>query len=160
MGTTQKLVLQSLNDVEAQLGILGKRKAAYKKIEARKKAQIAKIKAELDEETNDLEFEINENEVNIEAYIRANIDDIRADGKMSLKFATGTVKTREIDDIDYPEEDDLVAAIKELKMMELLIIEEKPSKSMIKAMAKKDDALYNKLGITVTPDYKITIKTI
>ncbi len=158
--TEKKTVLESWNDVEAELGTLGNALAEKRKVESPLKVKIAALKAELDEKTDDLDRTINRSEMIITQYVEAHIDEIRQDGKKSMKFSTGEIRTKDHEEFDYPDDDELVSLIESLEREDLLYIEKKPAKAVIKAMAKKEPELLKKLSIETHTEPKITIKAV
>ena len=160
MDKLQKTVLQGWDEVSIEMQALAEKTAKLKHQEAVFKSRIAQLKAEMEQALGPLDYEARTHERNIEEYTRAHLDDIRGDGKMSWECPSGTIKTKEVDDFDFPDDDDLVQAIKALKLKDMLKIEEKPLRSVIKAMGNNDSKLLEKLGVKVTPAVKIIIKPI
>jgi hypothetical protein len=156
----KKTVLQGWDEVGIEMQALAEKTAKLKHREAVFKSKIAQLKAQMEQEIGPLDYQARTHERNIEEFTRANLDDIRGDGKMSWQCPSGTIKTKEFDDFDFPDDDDLVAAIKEFKLKDMLKTEEKPLRSVIKAMGNKNPSLLEKLGVKVTPGVKIIIKTI
>lgn len=133
--------------------------AHKKKIEVGIKSKISSLKAKLDEDTNHLDFEIRQITRNIDEFTRAHMSEIRQNGKMSMELNTGIIKTKEVEDFDYGDEDEVIAGIIDLGYdKDLLAVEYKLLKSVIKAKAKKESGLLQELGISVHKEVKITIK--
>jgi hypothetical protein len=157
---TKKTVLGSWNDVEAELGILGNALAEKRKVESPIKVKIAALKAELDEKTDDLDRAIERSQIIITQYVEAHIEEIRQDGKKSMKFSTGEIRTKDHEEWDYPEDDELVSLIESLERPELLYIEKIPAKAVIRALAKNEPDILEKLNIETHKEPKITIKAV
>jgi phage host-nuclease inhibitor protein Gam len=155
-----ELVLKSLNDVEAELGKLGKLRADRDEKLADLDADISTLNAKKDKLANPLDFKIKQCESNIIMFVNANMEQFRKPGKSkSVKFLTGVVKTKESDKWEYPKNDELVAILKELGLKEFVDTEEKPMKAGIRARSKNDPDILEKLGIEVNPEIDIKIET-
>ena len=156
--STPKVVLKGWSQVEEELGILGELMAEQKQIDGRMKAEIAKITGDYAVQLSDIDTAIKTKEMLIEQFTRHNMEDIRGDGKMTQKFTTGVIKTKKVDDIDYPGNDELVELLRQAGLKQYIDIVEKPMKSAIKAAAQKDETLYEKLSIDITPTISVKIK--
>lgn len=155
---TSKVVLQGWNEVEAELGYLGELMAEQKKIAGELQAKIAQVNGEYAVPLSDIEAGIQTKIMLIEQFTRKNMGDIRDDGIMTKKFTTGVIKTKKHDDVEYPDNDELVEALKQLNLEQYIDTKKKPLKAALKAALNHDATLYGKLGIDVIETVKVTIK--
>jgi phage host-nuclease inhibitor protein Gam len=153
-----KVVLKGWDQVEEELGYLGELMAEQKKVDGEMQAKIAELTGEYAVQLSEIDTAIQTKLMVIEQFTRKNMDDIRDDGIMTKKFTTGVIKTKKVEDIEYPDNDELVEALKQVGLKQYIDTKEKPIKAAIKAAAKKDNTLYEKLSIDVTETVKVTIK--
>lgn len=153
-----KVVLKGWDQVEEELGHLGELMAEKTKIEGAREAKIVQINGDFSVQLSDIENDIQTKLMLIEQFTRKNMDDIRDDGIMTKKFTTGLIKTRKVEELEYPDNDELLQLLKHAGLEQYIDIKEKPLKSAIKAAAKKDDSLFDRLSIEVTETLQVTIK--
>lgn len=154
----EKVVLKGWDQVEEELGFLGESEAELKGVEAEMEAQIAQVKGNYAVRLNELAQRIATSRMVIEQYTRKNMSDVRDDGDQKIELSTGVISTRKVDDIDYPDAEELLEALKQWKLEQYIDVKEKPMKSAIKAAAKKDETLFTRLGITTHKVISVTIK--
>lgn len=153
-----KVVLKGWDQVEEELGHLGELMAEKTKIEGAREAKIVQINGDFSVQLSDIENDIQTKLMLIEQFTRKNMDDIRDDGIMTKKFTTGLIKTRKVEELEYPDNDELLQLLKHAGLEQYIDTKEKPLKSAIKAAAKKDDSLFDRLSIEVTETLQVTIK--
>lgn len=153
-----KVVLKGWDQVEEELGYLGELMAEQKKIDGELQAKIAEVTGEYAVQLSEVNTAIQTKLMVIEQFTRKNIDDIRGDGAMTQKFTTGIIKTKKVDEIEYPDNEELVELLKQAGLKQFIDTKEKPIKSAIKAAAQKDKSLYEKLSIDVIETISVKIK--
>lgn len=154
------ITLESLNDVEQQLGVLGQKKAKLAGIESEFSGKIQKLKAQYDHETNDLDVEIETIETAIEDYVKKNMDEFRTGKKKSREFKTGTISTKVTDTFDYPPDDELIRRLKLHGLEQFIRTDESAMKDLVKKQAEQDKTLWGLLGIIKGIQTTVKIKTI
>ncbi|MCK4762431.1 MAG: host-nuclease inhibitor Gam family protein [Candidatus Aminicenantes bacterium] len=164
-------VIKSMDDVGKNVTRLSELKAQKKSAEAPFKADISEqkasmkaVEAKMKSVTVPAEIEMEQIDQNIRVFAINNWEEFRTDKAKSVKFEHGTVKTKELEEVEYPEDDDLVLLLRKVlgKQAEKFIFKkEVPSRQAIKTLVKTsdDNALAGKLGISYETTYDIKVTT-
>ena len=154
------IMLENLNDVEAQLGVLGQKLSILKGIEADFNLKMQKLKAEFDKDTNTLDMEIQTRQTAIEDYVKNHKDEFRTGKKKSREFKTGTITTKETDTWDYPPDDELIRRLRLHGYEQFIRTDESVMKDLIKKQAEQDNSLLLMLSIVKGSQTTVKIKTV
>jgi phage host-nuclease inhibitor protein Gam len=154
------ITLENLNDVEAQIGVLGQKKAKLAGIESDFNLKIQKLKAEFDAATNNLDMEIETIETAIEEYVKNHMDEFRSGKKKSREFKTGTITTKETDTFDYPPDDELIRRLRLHGFESFIRTDESAMKDLIKKQAEQNKTMFSLLGIVTGKQTTVKIKTV
>jgi len=128
------------------------------RISAKLKAQIQKLQGALQESTADIDSNIRQAEQIMNIFVNSRLDEVRSEKKKSMVLTNGTVQTKAVPTVEYPENEILVAKLKKLKLLSCIMTIETPIKAVIKAMKADIPDLYEKLGIEEDEDTKIIYK--
>ena len=128
------------------------------RISTKLKAQIQKLQGALQESTADIDSSIRQVEQIMNIFVKSRMDEVRNQKKKSMVLTNGTVQTKAVQTLDYPDNETLVVKLKKLKMLGCIQTIETPIKAVIKAMTADIPDLYEKLGIEEDEDTKIIYK--
>lgn len=153
-----KPALNSWRELDEKLGEYAKLINEKDRISTKLKAQIQKLQGALQEATADLDSEIHQAEQTMNIFVNSRLDEVRKEKKKSMVLTNGTVLTKAVETLEYPDDETLVAKLKKLKMLGCIMTTEKPIKAVIKALTTEVPDLYDKLGIEKDEDTKIIYK--
>jgi hypothetical protein len=153
-----KPAIDGWRELDVKLGEYAILKNELDRILAKKGAQIQKLKGELQEETADLEAQIRSAVQVMNIFVMSRIDEVRQEKSKSMVLTNGTVKTKTDPVLIYPDEDDLVQALKRRKLLDCIKVTETVVKAMLKAKAIEDPKLLDKLGIVEDEETRVIYK--
>ena len=153
-----KPALNSWRELDEKLGDYAQLINDRDRISTKLKAQIQKLQGQLQEETADIDSLIHQVEQTMNIFVNSRLDEVRQEKKKSMVLTNGTVQTKAIETLDYPDNEILVAKLKKLKLPGCIMTTETPIKAVIKAMASEVPNLFEKLGIEKDEDTKIIYK--
>ena len=155
--------VQSLQDLEKLLFVLGEKINAKEKLDNEFGKQTQAILATQDKQTQDLTSEIETIEAVIKEYVKNHIEEFRTGKKKSRDFASGSIITKENEAYEYPDDEVLIERIKlhyKTLLPNLVKNQEVPMKQILKALIEKGDINMDLLGICKGKEIKVTIKTV
>lgn len=153
-----KPALSSWRELDEKLGEFAKLKNERDRVSTKLKAQIQKLQGALQEATADLDARIKQTEQTMNIFVQSRMDEVRLEKKKSMVLTNGTVQTKTVEILIYPDDEDLVARLKKMKLLGCVMTTETPIKAVIKAMTTEVPDLYDKLGIEKDEDTKIIYK--
>lgn len=153
-----KPALGSWREMDEMLGEYAKMENEKDRISTKLRAQIQKLQGALQEATADIDAKIKQTEQTMNIFVQSRMAEIRQEKKKSMVLTNGTVQTKTVEVLGYPDDEDLVAKLKKLKLFGCILTTEKPIKTVIKAMTTEIPDLYDKLGIETDEDTKIIYK--
>jgi hypothetical protein len=153
-----KPAIDGWRELDEKLGEYAKLINERDRISIKLKAQIQKLQGALQESTADLDSKIKQAEQTMNIFVNSRLDEIRSDKKKSKVLTNGTVKTKTVPVLIYPDEDDLIYLLKKHKLLDCIKVEERAIKPMLKAKGDEDPKLFDKLGIIEDDETKIIYK--
>ena len=153
-----KPTLNSWRELDEKLGEYAKMINERDRISTKLRAQIQKLQGALQEATADLDSKMHQAEQTMNIFVNSRLEEVRKEKKKSMVLTNGTVLTKAVETLEYPDDEILVAKLKKLKMLGCIMTTEKPIKAVIKAMTAEVPDLYDKLGIEQDEDTKIIYK--
>jgi DNA repair ATPase RecN len=149
-----KPALNSWRELDEKLGDYAKLINERDRISTKLRAQIQKLQGALQESTADIDSQIHQAEQTMNIFVNSRLDEVRLEKKKSMVLTNGTVQTKTIPTVEYPDNETLVAKLKKLKLLSCIQVIETP----IKAMKTEVPDLFDKLGIEEDEDTKIIYK--
>lgn len=153
-----KPTLNSWREMDEKLGDYAKLQNERDRISAKLKAQIQKLQGALQEATADIDSQIHQAEQTMNIFVNSRMDEVRKEKRKSMVLTNGTVQTKAVEVLEYPDNEILVAKLKKLKLLGCIMTTETPIKAVIKALAAEVPDLFEKLGIEKDEDTKIIYK--
>ncbi len=153
-----KPAIGSWRELDAMLGDYATLQNEKELRSTKLKAQIQKLQGALQEATADIDAKIKQTEQTMNIFVQSRMDEVRREKKKSMVLTNGTVQTKAVEVLDYPDDETLVAKLKKLKLLSCIMTVEKPVRAVIKAMTADIPDLYAKLGIEQDEETKIIYK--
>lgn len=163
MATKIDTVIKDLSQFERVLGELGDDERGLKSITDDYQIQIKGLKLKQESDTCLLKTKVIAQMSDLVMYVRAYPESFRNGNSKSMEFVTGSVHTKNVEKFSYPEDDELLDALRD-KYPELVDAvvnaKETVAKSVLKKWLKKNPDAMLPLGVQLNNELEITIKPV